>query len=130
MADFISIIMIIIFAYFAAKKLIIPRIMVKRAAKTASFDTAPIVTEGAGEKDAAAKIVTVPDHRPVTFIDIREERFRVSEDEDPMTGDTLAQRVEKTANEMLLNASLRGRNVQFGSIHACGSVILYTTYTV
>lgn len=130
MADIISIIMIIIFAYFAAKKLIIPRIMAKRAAKAASSDATPIITEGAKYAGEAAKIVTVPDHRPVTFIDIREERFRVSEDEDIMTGDTLAQRVEKTANEMLLNASLRGRNVQFGSIHACGSVILYTTYTV
>lgn len=58
MVDFISIIMIIIFAYFAAKKLIIPRIMAKRAAKAASSDATPIITEGAKYAGEAAKIVT------------------------------------------------------------------------
>lgn len=125
MADFISIIMIIIFAYFAAKKLIIPRIMAKKAAKGAT----PAAATAGNVLATETAVNAVTESRPITFIDVREEPLRVSEDEDPMTGDALPQRLEKTANEMLLNASLRGRNVQFGTINAGGSVILYTTYT-
>lgn len=134
MTDFISVFIIIIFAFFTAKKLIIPRIIAKKAEKAAFSPATPVIAEGVKEKDMAAKIVSTPEcrgfeTRPVTFIEVREEPLRASEDEDPTTGDALAQRIEKTANEMLLDASLRGRNVQFNAFCVDGRVILYATYT-
>lgn len=127
MADFISIIMIIIFACFAAKKLIIPRIVAKKAAKGATPTAA--MAGNILATDTAVKTVT--ESRPITFIEVREIPLYLPDNESgaDREEDRLYMRFSKTANEMLLNASLRGRNVQFGAINAGGLVILYTTYT-
>lgn len=126
MADMISILVFMIFAYFAGKKLIIPRIVAARAAKkgTPAAVEAPRM-EGIPAVQAAIQTGT----RPVTCFDMRIVCTVVGDNED--VDDVLTQRITYAASEMLLNASVRGSDVRLHVVNAfCSAVMLYVTYTV
>lgn len=129
MADMISVLVIMIFAYFAVKKFAIPRIAAKRAAKREPVTVSvPDGTEGMQAVQAAIKATA--GNRPITCFDMRLIPTYVSDDGDDNEG-VLTQRITYAASEMLLNASLRGDNVRLSvSDGICGNLMLYVTYTV
>lgn len=120
MADFISIIMIIIFAYFAVKKFIIPRIMAKKAAKNGAVISSTIIPDGMQEAIANT-------NRPLTGLGIQLINLSLFDGETDM--EALATRIRQTASEMLLNASMSGRDVRLNMLYAHPVLILYVTYT-
>lgn len=127
MADMISILVFMIFAYFAGKKLIIPRIIAARAAKKGipAVAEAPRM-EGLPTVQTAIQTGT----RPVTCFDMRIVCTIVPDSEDDPDA-VLTQRITYATSEMLLNASLRGSDVH---LHVCNAfrnaLMLYVTYTV
>ena len=130
MADMISILVFMIFAYFAGKKLIIPRIVAARAAKkgTPAAAEAPRM-EGIPAVQAAVQAAVQTGTRPVTCFDMRIVCTIVGDNED--VDDVLTQRITYAASEMLLNASVRGSDVRLHVVNAfCNAVMLYVTYTV
>lgn len=116
MADLISIIMIFIFGFFTVKKLILPRIMAKRAAKNGVvISSAPIPD---GMQEAIAKT-----NRPLTGFDVKLVEY--SESKEAMICD-----IRAAAEDMLLKASLSGRDVKLGMVDVAVALVLYVTYTV
>lgn len=130
MADMISILIFMIFAYFAIKKFVIPRIAAKRAAKTGETSTIdlPPVMEGM----PAVQSVIQTGH-PVTCFDMRiVDATLCNYDENGTEKDMEAftQRMKYAASELLLNASTRGDNVRLSAINWKCYILLYVTYTV
>ncbi|MCI9397143.1 MAG: hypothetical protein HFI55_09535 [Lachnospiraceae bacterium] len=151
MADMLSILIIMIVAYICGKKLIIPRILVMRAAKKAASAPGPAPgtavpdgTPGMAAVQAALQAVpsspstAIAGTRPITCFDMRLISTSVSDSDKDADGngdsDTVTafiQRVTYAANEMLLNASLRGDNVRLGFLNCTrNTLMLYITYTV
>lgn len=147
MADMLSILIIMIVAYICGKKLIIPRILVMRAAKKAASAPGTAVPDGTpGMAAVQAALQAVPSSpstaiagtRPITCFDMRLISTSVSDSDKDADGngdsDTVTafiQRVTYAANEMLLNASLRGDNVRLGFLNCTrNTLMLYITYTV
>lgn len=133
MADMISILIFMIFAYFAIKKFVIPRIAAKRAAKKDGTSTAdlPITVEGMQPPQAA--MTATPGHHPVTCFDMRiVDSTLCNYDENGTEKDMEAftQRMKYAASELLLNASTRGDNVRLSAINWKCYILLYVTYTV
>ena len=128
MADMISVLIIMIFIYFALKKYAIPRIAAKRAAKAGiPYPVAAGAPRMEGLQAVQAAIQT--SSRPVTCFDMRIVDTVVSDEED--TDTVLTQRITYAASEMLLNASLRGSDVRFYVVDAFrNALMLYVTYTV
>lgn len=120
MADFISIIMIIVFACFVAKKLIIPRIIAKRAAKNGVVISSASIPDGMQEEISKT-------NRPLTGIGI--QLINLSLFDGDTDAEALTTRIRQTASEMLLNASMSGRDVRLNMLYAHPVLILYTTYT-
>lgn len=131
MADMISILVFMIFAYFAGKKLIIPRIVAARAAKKGT----PAVAE-APRMEGFPAVQTAPQTtgtRPVTCFDMRlVDATLCGYDENGTQEDidTFAQRMKYAASELLLNASTRGDNVRLYALNWKCYILLYVTYTV
>lgn len=130
MADMISILIILIFAYFAGKKLIIPRIVAARAAKKGH----PAAVE-APRMEVLPAVQTAPQTgtRPVTCFDMRLVDAVLCNYDENGTKDDLdafAQRMKYAASELLLNASTRGENVRLFAINFKCYILLYVTYTV
>lgn len=138
MADMLSILIIMIVAYFTVKRLIIPRIVAIRAAKkgkgkgdgegeTAHADSR--LTGNEGMTAIPAIPAARPGIRPVTCLDVRFVRFNLPDDEG--IEETLTSRIAYAANEMLLNASIRGSDVRFHvAVTHPDVLMLYVTYTV
>lgn len=127
MADMLSILIVVIAAYFAAKKLIIPRIVAARAAKKGIPAT---VESSRMEGIPAVQAAIQTGARPVTCFDMRLVSLYTPDDEEDGT-DILTQRITYAASEMLLNASLRGDNIRFGIMNGVyNRLVLYVTYTV
>lgn len=121
MADLISIIMIIIFGFFTVKKLILPRIMAKRAAKNGVVISSQPIPDGMQE--AIAKT-----NRPLTGLG-GVQLINLSLFDGETDTEALETRIRQTASEMLLNASLSGRDVRLNMSYAHPVLILYVTYT-
>lgn len=137
MADMISILIFIIFAYFAAKKLIIPAVSARIAAKRAAKNLPPVevsVSDSAsGMAAIQAAVQATAGGRSVTCFDMRFVDSRVPFDvkDDEKNDNTLTQRITYAASEMLLNASTRGDDVRLSALlMPSGSLMLYVTYTV
>lgn len=122
MADVLSIIIFLIFAYIVSKKYIIPRIVAKRAAKRGET-FAPAETESTGIADLQELQGMLNGRRPVTCMDVRWVDLAA-------TDEILEQDLRYKANEMLLNASTRGRDVQLNVVNMGVNLLLYVTYTV
>lgn len=121
MADLISTIMIIIFGFFTVKKLILPRIMAKRAAKNGVvISSAPIPD---GMQEATAKT-----NRPLTGLG-GVQLINLSLFDGETDTEALETRIRQTASEMLLNASMSGRDVRLNMVYGHPVLILYVTYT-
>lgn len=120
MADLISIIMIFIFGFFTVKKLILPRIMAKRAAKSGVVISSTPIPDGMQE--AIAKT-----NRPLTGFGVQLINLTLFDGETDT--EALATRIRQTASEMLLNASMSGRDVRLNMVYGHPVLILYVTYT-
>lgn len=133
MADMLSILIVVTAVYFAAKKLIIPRIAAVRAAKAKKPEPVePVMLEGAAGSVQAWQAVSQARAvgHPVTCFDMRLLDVSV-DDLDEHAGDILRQRITCEASEMLLNASTRGDNVRLSFFDwSAGYMMLYVTYTV
>ncbi len=134
MADMISILIFIIFCYFVAKKLIIPTVSARVAAKRAAKNLPPVevaISDSAsGMAAIQAAIQATAGGRSVTCFDMR--FVDTSTDAlDEHVWDILRQRITCDASEMLLNASTRGDNVLLSALlMPSGTLMLYVTYTV
>ncbi len=142
MADMLSILIIMIVAYFTVKRLILPRILAIRAAKKGkgkgdgegeTAPTDPRLTGNEGMQTVPTAIPAIPAARPgirpVTCLDVRFVRFNLPDDEG--IEETLTSRIAYAANEMLLNASIRGSDVRFHvAVTHPDLMMLYVTYTV
>lgn len=135
MSDMLSIFIIVTVAYIAAKRLIIPRIVALRAAKKGKDETAPASPAdpcfGFASKEDVQAVQTAiqTGGRSVTCLDVRFVCFNLPDDEE--IGETLSMRVTHAANEMLLNASIRGTDVRFHAAVLHPDVLmLYVTYVV
>lgn len=134
MADMISILVFMIFAYFAGKKLIIPRIVAARVAKkgTPAVAEAPR-PEGFPAVQTAPQTVPQTGTHSVTCFDMRLVDATICDYDKNGTTDDLeafSQRMKYAASELLLNASTRGDNVRLYAINWKCYILLYVTYTV
>lgn len=121
MADMISIILIIIFCVFTAKKIIIPRIVAKKAAKNGVVMSSPSIPNGMQE-------INAKNNRPLTGLGgIQLINFSLFDGETDT--EALETRIRQTASEMLLNASMSGRDVRLNMVYGHPVLILYVTYT-
>lgn len=134
MADMISILVFIIFAYFAGKKFIIPRIAAARAAKkgTPAVAGTPLLG-GSPAVQTAPQTVPQTGTHSVTCFDMRLVDATICDydengDKDGM--DAFAQRMKYAASELVLNASTRGDNVRLYALNWKCYILLYVTYTV
>lgn len=142
MADMISILVFIIFAYFAGKKLIIPRIVAARAAKKGTPAGA-----GAPRMEGFPAVQTAPLPLPdiqtgpclspglhsVTCFDMRLVDATIcgyDENGDKNGFDAFAERMKHAASDLLLNASTRGDNVRLYALNLKCCILLYATYEV
>ena len=142
MADMISILVFIIFAYFAGKKLIIPRIVAARAAKKGTPAGAGVPRmEGFPAVQTAPlplpDIQTGPRVSPgphsVTCFDMRLVDATIcdyDENGDKNGFDDFAERMKHAASDLLLNASTRGDNVRLYALNLKCCILLYATYEV
>lgn len=132
MENLIKIILIVVFAFFMAKKYIIPRIAAKRAARSAAksgivpqafISEDPIPHGSCDTRTAQAQ------RRGVSCFDMRIVSYDTpgdSEEQEPFIT-----RLKCAANEMLLNASTRGTDVHLGIIKVTDTAyMLYIIYTV
>lgn len=135
MADMISILIFVIFAYFAAKKLIIPAVSARVAAKRAAKNLPPVevaVSDSASGMAAIQAAVQATGHHSITCFDMRLIDIPAPND-DTGEGDdtTFVQRITYAVNEMLLNASTRGDAVRLNAVFIRPyTLMLYVTYTV
>lgn len=136
MADMISILIFMIFAYFAAKKLIIPavsaRISAKRAAKNLPPVEVAVSDSASGMAAIQAAVQATAGGRSVTCFDMRLIRTPAPDDDTGEDDDTtFTQRVTYAASEMLLNASTRGDAVRLNAVFIRPyALMLYVTYAV
>ncbi len=135
MSDMLSILIIVIVAYIAAKRLIVPRIVALRASKKGKNGTAHVIPVPADpcpaskENMQAVQTAIQTGGRSVTCLDVRFVNFNLPDDEE--IGETLSMRVTHAANEMLLNASIRGTDVRFHvAVPHPDVLMLYVTYAV
>lgn len=137
MADMISILIFIIFAYFVVKKFVLPRIAAKKAAK----DNVPAVAGVAGISgmESLPAVQTISQTavqtgtHSVTCFDMRLVDATIcdyDENGDNDGLDTFTQRMKYAASELLLNASTRGDNVRLYALNWKCYILLYVTYTV
>lgn len=130
MADMISILIFMFFAYFAIKKFVIPRVAAKRAAKKGETSTVDLSPAIEGMQTVQSVIQT---GHPVTCFDMRiVDATLCNYDENGTEKDMEAftQRMKYAASELLLNASTRGDNVRLSAINWKCYILLYVTYTV
>lgn len=130
MADMISILIFMIFAYFAIKKFVIPRIAAKRVAKKGETST---VYLSPGMEGMPAVQSVIQTGRSVTCFDMRIVDATIcdyGENGDEKDMDAFAQRMKYAASELLLNASTRGDNVRLSVLNWKCYILLYVTYTV
>lgn len=121
MADMISIILIIIFGFITAKKIIIPRIVAKKAAKNGVVISSQPIPDGMQETIAK-------NNRPLTGFGV--DLINLSLFDGETDTEALKTRIRQTASEMLLNASMTGRDVRLNMTYAHPVLILHVTYTV
>lgn len=136
MADMISILIFIIFCYFVAKKLIIPTVSARVAAKRAAKNLPPVevsVSDSAsGMAAIQAAVQATAGGRSVTCFDMRIIHTPAPDDDTGEDDDiTFTHRVTYAANEMLLNASTRGDAVRLNAVFIRPyALMLYVTYAV
>lgn len=148
MADMISILVFIIFAYFAGKKLIIPRIVAARAAKkgTPAGAGAPRMEGFPADQTAPLPLPDIqtgprvspglrlsPGLHSVTCFDMRLVDATIcdyDENGDKNGFDAFAERMKHAASDLLLNASTRGDNVRLYALNLKCCILLYVTYEV
>lgn len=133
MADMLSILIVMVFAYFAIKKYVIPRIAARRAAKNLPPVEVAASDSASGMAAIQSAVQAVAGGRSVTCFDMRFVDTHVSFDvkDDEKNDNTLIQRITYAASEMLLNASTRGDNVRLSVLPMpSGALMLYVTYTV
>lgn len=119
-----------VFAYFYAKKKILPRLALKRAAKAGQAlpdQTAAGIPAPAGAVVPGQFSGQFPQpHPPVMCFDMRIVDLRTVGDGD---GDTFERRITYEANEMLLKFSSRGMTPTLGAmLLSDGILMLYVTY--
>lgn len=133
MADMISILIVMIFAYFVIKKYVIPRIAARRMAKNLPPVEVAVSDSASGMAAIQAAVQATAGGHSVTCFDMRFVDCHVSFDvkDDEKSDNTLTQRITYAASEMLLNASTRGDNVRLSALlMPSGALMLYVTYTV
>lgn len=144
MADFISILVVIVFVYIVTKKVFLPRLALKRAAKTGHIvtqqpgQTVPgqtVQATGVSLSPAdlmqagrfSGHIPQTPSSRSVTCFDMRLIDLSMIGKGD---GDTIEQRITYAASELLLSLCSRGAVPALDALMLTDDILmLYATYT-
>lgn len=144
MADVISILVVIVFVYIVTKKVFLPRLALKRAAKagqtvmqqpgqTVPGQTIPATGASLFPADImqagrfSGHIPQTPSSRPVTCFDMRLIDLSTVGKSD---GDTVEQRVTYAASELLLSLCSRGVVPTLSALMLTDNILmLYATYS-
>lgn len=117
MSNIIQIILIIIFAYIAGRKYIIPRIKAKRMAKNGVMTPYPVPDD---PQEALAKGGRKVTRFDMQFVDLAATDGQLEAE--------LGLRAK--VDEMLILASARGTDVRLGIVQMGVNLLVYVTYAV
>lgn len=131
-ANIISIVVVMVFLYILAKKTLLPRLALKRAAKAGQeVDTAKVPALSAADFMQAGRFPRQGAHAPLPVACFDMRLIKLYEfDDNENEEDYLERRIKYEANEMLLGLCSRGIAPSLKVLMlSSGCMMLYVTYT-